>query len=358
MRYTVIADKLKELRTKKGLTREAAAEKIGISARTLANYERGERIPQGEILACIADFYGVSREELLLDSLREKTLCEKTVSDGNTSDESTSDQLTHEAQFMPAHAPNDAKTDEDENLQAAQEEENSEEADKGPKKPSKIRTWLIVCGVLIAFVVFDLILFFIENLPVENGDSTLGIVFDWRNLGLAFLILLLLFVIAFGIFLLVRTRKEKPRRLFVFAVCLSLAGMVAAGGLSALLCSDAFFAPKDAQRGFATYVRLDLQGDYQGNVTAQATNNFTFGFDVVPVRIDLYFSESYTENTEEMALVQTLSADNLPIFERIRVSAAGQDGYWRAQAVYKTNGSGWQELQTDTLHFDARGVKV
>ena len=84
----MIADKLKELRARKGLTREAAAEKIGISARTLANYERGERIPQGEILSSIADFYGVSREELLLDSLREREnldpQAEKADDGGNT----------------------------------------------------------------------------------------------------------------------------------------------------------------------------------------------------------------------------------------------------------------------------------
>lgn len=349
----MIADKLKELRARKGLTREAAAEKIGISARTLANYERGERIPQGEILGSIADFYGISREELLLDCLREKEFPETIPSRKD-------DPLTPhtEEQISAAHAPSEKVIGENSPTQLPDEEKTDEQADTKSAKKRKMRAWVIAGSILIAFLLFDLTLFFIENLPVENGDSALGIVFDWRNLGIAFLILLLLLVTAFGIFLLVHTRKEKPRRLFVFAVCLSLAGMVAAGSLSALLCKDAFFAPKEARRGFATYVRLDLQGDYQGNVTAQVTNNFTFGFDVVPVRIDLYFSESYTENTEEMALVQTVSADNLPIFERIRVSAAGQDGYWRAQAVYKTNGSGWQELQTDTLHFDARGVKV
>lgn len=69
----MIADKLRQLRAMKGVTQETAAEKIGISVRALAGYERGERIPRGEILAAIADYYGVSREELLLDSLKKSS---------------------------------------------------------------------------------------------------------------------------------------------------------------------------------------------------------------------------------------------------------------------------------------------
>ncbi len=337
----MIADKLKELRARKGLTREAAAEKIGISARTLANYERGERIPQGEILSSIADFYGVSREELLLDSLRER---ENLDPQAETADDG-------------GETPAAEKTSAD----MAEIADGGGEAALAKKKEKRrnLRAWVIALSVLALFLIVDLVLFFIENLPVENGDSALGILPDWRNLGIALLLLLSVAVTAFGIFLAVRTKRERPRRIFILALCLFVAGMVAAGILGGLLCKDSLFAKKGAQRGFAVYLRLDLQGDYHGNVTAQARNNFSFGPDTLQVRINLYYSENYTDSAEEMELVQTVFAEDLAMFEQIGLEAPAEEkGYWRAQAVYKTNGNGWQELQTKTLLFDERGIKA
>lgn len=358
----MIADTLKELRARKGLTREAAAEKIGISARTLANYERGERIPQGEILTSIADFYGVSREELLLGCLREREGLPAAGAESAENAETAAGQTAETqgaARGMPAgnggaageilsaDIPPDTETD--------TAEAQSASATKARAKRRKLRAWVVVLAVLGALILLDLALFFIENLPVENGDSALGIVLDWRNLGIALLVLLFIALAAFGICLAVRTRSERPRRMFALALCLLFAGMAGAGSLSAILCRDCFFAPAEERRGFAVWLRLDLQGDYDGSVTAQATNNFAVGFDAVQLRLTLYYSAVQTNDAEDMTAVQTVFSQDLDIFQRIEISAPAADGgYWRAELVYRTNGSDWQQLQTDTLYFDER----
>ena len=57
-----IAERLRELRG--SLSREAAAEALGISVSALAMYERGERIPRDEIKLRISRLYEKSVEEI------------------------------------------------------------------------------------------------------------------------------------------------------------------------------------------------------------------------------------------------------------------------------------------------------
>lgn len=57
-----IAERLRELRG--DLSREAAAEALGISVSALAMYERGERIPRDEIKLRISSLYEKSVEEI------------------------------------------------------------------------------------------------------------------------------------------------------------------------------------------------------------------------------------------------------------------------------------------------------
>lgn len=59
---TEIGNALKQLRGKRSL--QTAADEIGITKSALAMYERGERIPRDEAKVKIADYYGVSLEEL------------------------------------------------------------------------------------------------------------------------------------------------------------------------------------------------------------------------------------------------------------------------------------------------------
>lgn len=60
-----IGDRLRDLRTSKGVNQDQAAESCGISRIALARYETGARIPRAEIVTKLADYYGVSVDYLL-----------------------------------------------------------------------------------------------------------------------------------------------------------------------------------------------------------------------------------------------------------------------------------------------------
>ncbi|MCK8825364.1 helix-turn-helix transcriptional regulator [Fuchsiella alkaliacetigena] len=57
-------NKLSELRENKDLTQEQLAEKLDISASAIGMYEIGKRFPKLQTAKKIADFFGVSIEEV------------------------------------------------------------------------------------------------------------------------------------------------------------------------------------------------------------------------------------------------------------------------------------------------------
>lgn len=63
--YADFAKGLIELRKNAGLTRAQLAEKIGISGRTIINYENGTRIPFADTALKMAQVFGITVEELL-----------------------------------------------------------------------------------------------------------------------------------------------------------------------------------------------------------------------------------------------------------------------------------------------------
>lgn len=60
----VLADRLKELRKRKGLTQRKVADSIGIAVSTLGMYESGNREPDVGTLKKLARFYGVTVDYL------------------------------------------------------------------------------------------------------------------------------------------------------------------------------------------------------------------------------------------------------------------------------------------------------
>lgn len=61
---------LSVLRKQVGLSQKELAEKIGISWRGYQNYELGVREPQLSTLVALADFYGLSLDELVCHQLK------------------------------------------------------------------------------------------------------------------------------------------------------------------------------------------------------------------------------------------------------------------------------------------------
>lgn len=63
--FVMLNKRLKELREEKLLTQAELAEKLNISRGSVGNYEKDERMPDGEVLVKFADFFGVSTDYLL-----------------------------------------------------------------------------------------------------------------------------------------------------------------------------------------------------------------------------------------------------------------------------------------------------
>lgn len=63
--YRDFAERLRKLREDAGLTRAQLGEKVGVSGRSIINYENGERIPFGDTCAKMAETFGITTDELL-----------------------------------------------------------------------------------------------------------------------------------------------------------------------------------------------------------------------------------------------------------------------------------------------------
>lgn len=61
---TSLAEKLKYLRIKKGVTQKECSEVTGISIRTLSRYENGYNASDTHVIKVLADYYGVSVDYL------------------------------------------------------------------------------------------------------------------------------------------------------------------------------------------------------------------------------------------------------------------------------------------------------
>lgn len=64
------SENLTYLRRKRAMTQGEVAEKLGISQKTISSYETGRRRPRLKELARLAQFYGVSIDDLLTNNMR------------------------------------------------------------------------------------------------------------------------------------------------------------------------------------------------------------------------------------------------------------------------------------------------
>ena len=69
----MMCDELKRLRKERGLTQVELAEKLNLSQSTIASWENGKRRPDLDLLPIIADFFGVSVDEIYGQEPHEQT---------------------------------------------------------------------------------------------------------------------------------------------------------------------------------------------------------------------------------------------------------------------------------------------
>ena len=60
-----LSERLLALRQERGLSQKNLVKEMGFALNTYVRYERGERVPDADVLVRIADFYGVSLDYLV-----------------------------------------------------------------------------------------------------------------------------------------------------------------------------------------------------------------------------------------------------------------------------------------------------
>ena len=68
-----LADKIIDLRKKKGWSQEELAEKLGVSRQAVSKWENGTSDPSTSNLCALAKLYGIPVEELLHETQDEKS---------------------------------------------------------------------------------------------------------------------------------------------------------------------------------------------------------------------------------------------------------------------------------------------
>lgn len=61
----VIGQRLKELRSEKGVSQKAIADHLGITQRAYSYYEQGLRLPPCDVLVLLCDYFNVPADYLL-----------------------------------------------------------------------------------------------------------------------------------------------------------------------------------------------------------------------------------------------------------------------------------------------------
>ena len=114
-----------------------------------------------------------------------------------------------------------------------------------------------------------------------------------------------------------------------------------------------------APLGLYTDLQFALNGE-NGYVQASVKNKFTLFPSTVTVNLELYRWDSYTENVDEMVMVSSSYIYDLDQGETIIAAAStgGKQSYWKARASYRVDNKAWQEKFSETVLFDANGIKT
>jgi len=61
---SAFSQNLRRLRERRRISRRVLSELCGLSRNMISRYERGERVPPSDVLKLLADFFGVTMDEL------------------------------------------------------------------------------------------------------------------------------------------------------------------------------------------------------------------------------------------------------------------------------------------------------
>ena len=140
----------------------------------------------------------------------------------------------------------------------------------------------------------------------------------------------------------------------VLTGCIALSSMGATAN-----AATANPSPDADPLGLVTKITLQI-GASNGEVWADAHNDFTLGKSTVQVYVFLYSSPTYQESYTEMTLENQKFVSDLDIYQSVRTSAPinGVQRFWKARAMYKLDNKDWVYKETVALLIDADGNLV
>ena len=112
-------------------------------------------------------------------------------------------------------------------------------------------------------------------------------------------------------------------------------------------------------RGLFTSLSLSIDGG-NGRVWATVKNDVTLFPATVMVVVELYCSDTYQENYEDMKIVSRADSLDLNMGETIVADGYtnGEDKYWQGRMRYKIDADDWKSKVTGTFHFDGEGELI
>lgn len=112
-------------------------------------------------------------------------------------------------------------------------------------------------------------------------------------------------------------------------------------------------------RGLFTSLSLSIDGG-DGKVWATVRNDITLFPSTVMVIVELYCSDVYEENHENMTIVTRVASMDLNMGETLVADGYtnGEDKYWQGRMRYKVDEKSWETKDTGTFHFDGEGELI
>lgn len=113
-------------------------------------------------------------------------------------------------------------------------------------------------------------------------------------------------------------------------------------------------------RGLYTRLTLTLDKYSNGYLIATAKNEFTLGFSVIQVIVEIYSAYEICDDYNDMILEARIATDDLNIYETLSVtcSTGGISRYWCAVMKYKHDDKNWETKSTAVVLLDAYGNKI
>lgn len=109
-------------------------------------------------------------------------------------------------------------------------------------------------------------------------------------------------------------------------------------------------------RGIFTSLSLSINGG-DGKVWATVRNDITIFPSTVQVIVELYYSEEYTDNHENMIVADRQATTDLNMGKTIvaESSTNGRELYWQGRMRYKVDDGEWEVKNTGTIHCGPDG---